>query len=84
MDESAQVTQLCLRLGAPPEQARVMAEQILKRVDQLAAERGFSRMDAMDYLLRLVTQGRTGEPPREFPGAPPPAGPQNRTDSPSK
>jgi len=68
MNELEQLTQLCLRLGAEPTQAEKMAMQLSKRADQLVAERGISRMEAMAYLLQLVTKGRNGEPPPGFEG----------------
>ncbi|MND09873.1 hypothetical protein D3C83_335320 [compost metagenome] len=43
-----------------------MARQLIKRADQLAAERGQPREEAMAYLLRVVVQGRSGEVPPEF------------------
>lgn len=69
MDELTRLTALCSKLGAPPVQAEAMARQLIKRADQLAAERGQSREEAMAYLLRLMMQGRSGEPPPEFPGS---------------
>jgi hypothetical protein len=66
MDELVQLTELCGKLGAPPEQAMTMARQLMKRADQVAAERGQSREEVMAYLLRLVVQGRSGEVPKEF------------------
>lgn len=66
MNELAQLTKLCRGLGATPEQADVMARQLIKRADQLVAERGQNREKAMAYLLRLVVQGRQGEVPKEF------------------
>lgn len=74
MDELVRLTALCGRLGANPVQADAMARQLIKRADQLAAERGQSREEAMAYLLRLVVQGRSGEVPPEF-QPPKPAGP---------
>lgn len=77
MSEREQLIALCGRLGAPPSAAATMADQLLKRCDQLAVERGWSRVEAMAYLLQLVTKGRSGEPPPGFEGitksAPPPA-----------
>ena len=67
MDELTQLTKLCRGLGATPEQADVMARQLIKRADQLVAERGQNRAEAMAYLLRLVAQGRQGEVPKDFP-----------------
>jgi hypothetical protein len=66
MDELAQLTEYCRKLGAPAGQAETMAGQLLKRASQLAVERNQSREQAMAYLLRLVAQGSTGEVPREF------------------
>ena len=66
MNELIQLTGLCRGLGASPEQADAMARQLMKRADQLVAERGQTREEAMDYLLRLVVEGRKGEVPKEF------------------
>ncbi len=63
MTELEQLTQLCQRLGAAPEQAATMAAQLQKRADQLAGERRIAREEAMKYLLELVVKGRHGEPP---------------------
>jgi hypothetical protein len=45
-----------------------MAEQLRKRCDQLVASRGIGRVEAMNYLLHLVTRGAQGEPPPGFEG----------------
>lgn len=71
MSELAQLTALCTRLGAGPAQAATMAAQMLKRADQLAAERGIPRTEALAYLLNLVVQGRNGEVPPGFAASPP-------------
>ena len=68
MNELEQLTQLCLRLGAERSQAGTMAAQLSKRADQLAAERGLTRAEAMAHLLQLVVKGRNGEPPPGFEG----------------
>lgn len=73
MNELDEVRELCRRLGAEPAQAATMAAQLLKRADQLAAERGIDRVAAMKYLLDLVVKGRSGETPAEFPPTSPPA-----------
>jgi hypothetical protein len=73
MTELEQLTALCERLGAPPAQARTMAAQLIKRADQIAAERGIARAEAMKGLLDVVVKGRSGEVP---PGFAPPAGPK--------
>ena len=82
MDEFAQLTKLCRGLGAAPGQADAMARQLIKRADQLVAERGQTREEAMAYLLRLVVQGRSGEAPAEFPPSAP--GAQNKPGSSAK
>lgn len=67
MDELTQLTQLCRRLGAETEaQAETMARQLQKRADQLASERGLTRVAAMEHLLSVVVHGRRGETPPGF------------------
>lgn len=61
MTELEQLTELCTRLGAAPAQAAVMAAQLQKRADQMATERGVTRVAAMQYLLEAVVKGRQGE-----------------------
>ncbi len=82
MDERTQLTQFCRGLGATTEQADAMAGQLIKRADQLVAERGQTREVAMAYLLRLVVQGRSGEVPPEF--QPPAPETQNKADNSAK
>lgn len=48
-------------LGATPEQAPVMAAQLLKRARQVAEERGSSETEALAELLAKVVAGRSGE-----------------------
>ncbi len=73
MTELAQLARLCERLGASPAQAGVMATQLAKRADQLAAARGVSREQALAELLEVVVKGRAGEVPVRFAGGGPPA-----------
>jgi hypothetical protein len=84
MDELGQLTKLCRGLGATPEQAGAMARQLIKRADQLVAERGQTREAAMAYLLRLVVQGRGGEVPAEFKAPAPDPETQNKADNSAK
>jgi hypothetical protein len=63
MSEHAQLTALCQRLGAEPPQAEIMAKQLIKRADQLVAERGLSRERALEHLLRILVEGRAGKAP---------------------
>ncbi len=76
MSELTQLTELCRRMGAPRPQAEAMARQLIKRTDQLAAERGQTREEVMAYLLRLVVQGRNGSVPPEFQNETPRSGTQ--------
>jgi hypothetical protein len=71
MTELEQLTKLCEQLGAPRAQAATMAAQLLKRAEQIAAERGGTRETALKRLLDLMIQGRAGKVPDEFASAPP-------------
>lgn len=82
MDDIKQLSRLCERLGAPRAQADTMARQLLKRAEQLAAERGQTREQALERLLRLTVQGRSGEVPPEFQPPGPPG--QNSSAKPAK
>jgi len=74
MTELEQLTQLCIRLGAAPGPAAVMAAQLQKRATQFASERGVTREAAMQYLLEVVVKGRHGEtPPESISNRPPPS-----------
>lgn len=66
------ITQICVRLGAAPDQAATMAAQLLKRSEQIAAERGIAREAALGQLLEILVQGRQGVVPPAFkpPGPP--------------
>jgi hypothetical protein len=72
MTELEQLTQLCVRLGAPAAQAATMAAQLLKRVGQLAIERGITREAALQGLIEVVVKGRAGAVPPPFSSSPPP------------
>lgn len=69
-DEVEKITVICERLGAPREQAATMAKQLLKRADQLSAERGIPRATALAQLLQILVEGRAGNVPPGF-SAPP-------------
>jgi hypothetical protein len=73
MTEREQLVALCTRLGAEGAQAATMADQLLKRCEQLVAERGWTRLQAMEHLLSLVVKGRSGETIPGFEGGKPPA-----------
>lgn len=72
MSEHEQLVALCAKMGAAHAQAEIMATQLAKRADQLAAERGITRVEAMGRLLQLVVKGRSGEAPPGFEGGQPP------------
>jgi hypothetical protein len=62
-----------MQLGSPPLQAKTMARQLLKRADQISAERKISREEAMAQLLQILVEGRQGNvPPAYKPSAPHP------------
>jgi hypothetical protein len=69
MNEHEQLVALCEKFGATPAQADIMARQLAKRADQLAMERGCTRVEAMSYLLTVLIKGRNGEGPDEQPDA---------------
>jgi len=60
--ELEMLKRMCANLGAPEDQAEVMASQLLKRAGQLAKERGSSREDELGYLLDLIVAGLEGRP----------------------
>ena len=50
-----------------------MARQLMKRAEQLAAERKISQEKALEHLLRVLVHGRQGEVPPEIQkNSPPP------------
>lgn len=57
------LVELCRKLGSPLAQAERMATQLLKRSEQLAAERSITQVEALDHLLRLMISGRNGTEP---------------------
>ncbi|MFH1497308.1 MAG: hypothetical protein ABII82_05720 [Verrucomicrobiota bacterium] len=75
MSERDQLMRLFQKLGADERQAGVLAEQTIKRCDQLVAARGLSRMEAMAHLLQLVTKGSQGVAPPGFEGVGKPPSP---------
>lgn len=77
--ELESLARLCERLGASPEQAAVMAAQLLRRADQLAVERGGTREAALARLLDLLVRGRAGEVPTEFQAPVPPPKPMGES-----
>lgn len=72
MSEREQLLALCAKLGATPPQAAAMTDQLIKRCDQLVAERGWDRVRAMEHLLTVLVRGRNGETVPGFEGGRPP------------
>ena len=73
MSDLEKVTQLCTKLGASPAQAATMAAQLLKRAEQISAERGITREAAMTQLLQILIEGRQGNVPPAFQSPLPPS-----------
>lgn len=66
MSDLEKITQICVRLGAAPDQAATMAAQLLKRSEQISTERGIPRAAALAQLLEILVQGRQGVVPPAF------------------
>lgn len=52
-----QLAPVLVQLGCPEARAQEMAAQLLRRADQLVAERGWSREQALGHLLNLLRGG---------------------------
>ena len=60
MSESADtenLAELLVSLGCPKSKAAEMSKQLAKRSKQLAKERNQTQMEAMAYLINLMSQG---------------------------
>ena len=55
------LARIFINLGAPEGQANVMAKQLLKRAAQIAEERGISKVEATENLLKQVIEARQGD-----------------------
>ncbi|MCB1124407.1 MAG: hypothetical protein KJT03_22840 [Verrucomicrobiae bacterium] len=53
-----QLIEFFKKSGANEEQARVMSRQMVRRATQLATERGWSEVQAMQHLLKLFLEAR--------------------------
>lgn len=84
MTEREQLRALCQKLGADPDQARAMSDQLLKRCAQLAEQRGWRREQAMEHLLNLLIKGRAGETVPGFEGGAPPVAPAAEPNEPGR
>ncbi|MEM7792314.1 MAG: hypothetical protein AAF546_12995 [Verrucomicrobiota bacterium] len=57
------LSKICLlfkRLGASETQAETMANQLLKRADQIAKQKNISKVQAVEMLLKKVIEARYG------------------------
>lgn len=59
-DDVSKVARIFVNLGAAEGPATVMAQQLLKRAEQIAAERGISKVEATENLLKQVIEARQG------------------------
>ena len=66
MDEVVQLAKVFENLGAPKDQARTMAVQLLRRAEQLAEEKNISRVESLDRLIQLCIRGFNGEIASDF------------------
>ncbi|MDQ8206165.1 hypothetical protein QEH52_01495 [Coraliomargarita sp. SDUM461003] len=57
-DYVGELTQIFINLGAAEDSAEVMARQLLKRAGQIAEERGISKVEATETLLKQVFEAR--------------------------
>lgn len=55
--EIDQLSEVLKALGCPPERSREMAGQLDKRARQLSDQKGRSYDEALEHLLRLMSQG---------------------------
>ena len=59
-DELILIKSLFLQMGAPEEQAEVMASQLLKRAGQIALDRDILIIEAVGILLKQVVGAQQG------------------------
>lgn len=59
-DQLILIKSLFLQMGAPEEQAEVMASQLLKRAGQIALDRDILIIEAVEILLKQVVGAQQG------------------------
>lgn len=59
-DYAQKIASIFVNLGATEDQAEVMSAQLLKRAVQISEERGISKVEATEYLLKQVIEARQG------------------------
>jgi len=63
--EIEQLVELFLGMAVDKTQALTMASQLSKRVTQLTSERGITREDAMEHILKITLNGWKCQVPEE-------------------
>lgn len=63
MSDELQLAAFCRNMGVQPPRDRLMARQLLKRADQIAAERGVEPLEALQELLSLLVSAKNGGNP---------------------
>jgi hypothetical protein len=53
----AELARVLEAMGCPGEKSVAMAEQLQRRASQLAKQKGRSEAEAMEHLLKLMSQG---------------------------
>ena len=53
------IQSLFLKMGAPEEQAKIMAAQLLKRAGQIASDRDISIIEAVGILLKQLVEAHS-------------------------
>lgn len=59
--EIMDVSRIFQNLGAPEEQAMIMARQLIKRADQIAEEKKTSKIVELRKLLEIASLGAQGQ-----------------------
>ncbi|KRP36678.1 MAG: hypothetical protein ABS34_06315 [Opitutaceae bacterium BACL24 MAG-120322-bin51] len=59
-DQLTLIKSLFLKMGAPEEQAEIMASQLLKRAGQIALDREILIIEAVEILLKQVVEAQQG------------------------
>ena len=57
-DQLTLIKSLFLKMGAPEEQAEIMASQLLKRAGQIALDREILIIEAVEILLKQVVEAQ--------------------------
>lgn len=73
---TVEALRICLtQMGCPPQRCQEMAEQLLRRADQLATAKGRSKEEALRHLLQLMQHGWAAQRASNPTTPPPPTSP---------